>query len=78
MHGNSITTLIKSARARTRDHVILAALSVLEDLAHRIASHQISVSCKACAAKYRGNKTRATEFRLRAKRKPKGAAKAKA
>jgi hypothetical protein len=71
MHGTSLTDLLKRARARTNDAVVLAALKVLEELFHRVASHQLSLSCEACAARYRGNKERArasSEFRHRAKR----------
>jgi hypothetical protein len=68
MHGTSLTDLLKRARARTNDAVVLAALNVLEELFHRIASHQLSLSCEACAARYRDNKTRAVGWKHRAKR----------
>jgi hypothetical protein len=77
MHGTSLTALLKRSRARTNDAVILAALNVLEELFHRVASHQLSLSCEACAARYRGNKERALkakEFKHRAKRAKQGKA----
>jgi hypothetical protein len=62
LHGNSILHLVRKARLRTSDPVLLAVCAALEYEQVLHAAHKTNRACKACVAAYVEDKRRALKW----------------
>ncbi len=62
LHGNSILQLVRKARQRTSDPILLAVCAVLEHEQVLHAAHKTNRACKACVSAYVEDKARALKW----------------
>jgi hypothetical protein len=62
LHGNSILHLVRKARQRTNDPILLAVCAVLEYEQVLHAAHKTNRACKACVSAYVEDKRRALKW----------------
>jgi hypothetical protein len=62
LHGNSILHLVRKARLRTSDPILLAVCAALEYERVLHAAHKTNRACKACVSAYVEDKRRALEW----------------